>query len=449
MNITTGNGNDIVNVPVYVNGVVSRTGDVIRTNDGDDVINSGLGNTDYIYGGAGFDRLIIDYSVDDRWGGMSLFFDPRGFGIGSANRSLTGTSIPWVDSMQFQEIETVTVTGTSKDDTIVTHFGSHTIRAGAGNDFVKGNAGFLDGGTGFDTLSIDLSAQTANLNLSNLSNINIANVVTAVNFEQFQIMTGSGNDIVTQSALINGFLQRANDTIYTYGGNDVINAGLGQKDYVDGGDGIDHLIVDYSVGDTGDGMTFFVSSLGGGNVSRKVSTGSSIDLDYMFFTRMETYTVTGTSKDDNISAGMGNDVLFGGAGNDRLVGGLGADRLTGGSGNDRFEFSSLADSRLGSHDVITDLEIGKDVIDGPSSMGSQGVAASLIRKLGNVVSLTEAAIQRVLTPQTFVSNGASTFTFGNRTFVAMNNATAGFSAQTDSVVEITGYRGNLSDLRIM
>ena len=112
MNITTGNGNDIVNVPVYVNGVVSRMGDVIRTNDGDDVINSGLGNTDYIYGGAGFDRLIIDYSVDDRWGGMSLTFDPRGFGIGSAHRSLSGNSIPWVDSMQFQGIETVTVTGT-------------------------------------------------------------------------------------------------------------------------------------------------------------------------------------------------------------------------------------------------------------------------------------------------------------------------------------------------
>ena len=445
MNINTGNGNDIVTVPVYVNGVLSRTSDVIRTNGGDDVINPGLGNADYVYGGVGFDRLILDYSVDDTGGGMSLYFDPRGYGIGTAQRVGATPNSRWLDQIQFSEIETVTVTGTSKDDTIVTHFGSHTIRAGAGNDFVKGNGGFLDGGTGFDTLSIDLSAQTSNLNLSNLSNINIANVVTAINFESFQIMTGSGNDIVTQSAMINGFLQRANDAIDTGAGNDVINAGLGQKDYVDGGAGFDHLIVDYSAGDTGTGMTFVVSSLGGGTASRKVSVGSSLDLDYLFFTRMERYTVTGTSKDDTILAGNGDDVLFGGAGNDRIAGGLGADRLTGGLGNDRFEFE-LSHSLLGSHDVITDLEIGKDVIDGPNI---REIGSSLIRKLGNVMSLTEAAIQRVLTPTTFGSNGASTFTFGNRTFVAMNNATAGFSAQTDSVIEITGDRGNLSDLKIM
>ena len=165
------------------------------------------------------------------------------------------------------------MTGTSKDDTIVTHFGSHTIRAGAGNDFVKGRAGFLDGGTGFDTLSLDLSAQTSNLNLSNLSNINITNVVNAINFESFQIATGSGNDIVTQSALINGFLQRADNVIDTGAGNDVINAGLGQKDYVDGGAGIDHLIVDYSAGDTGTGMTFIDSGLGGEVLSARSVRG--------------------------------------------------------------------------------------------------------------------------------------------------------------------------------
>jgi Ca2+-binding RTX toxin-like protein len=445
MNINTGNGNDFIDVPVYVNGVLSRTADVIRTNGGDDTINPGLGIVDYVYGGAGFDRLILDYSVGDTGGGIALYFDPRGNGIGTSHRKGATANSPWLDSIQFQEIETITVTGTSKDDVIITHFGSHTIRAGAGNDFVKGNGGFLDGGTGFDTLSIDLSAQTTNLNLSNLSNINITNVVTAINFESFQIATGSGNDIVTQSALINGFLQRANDVIETGAGNDVINAGLGQKDRVDGGAGFDHLIVDYSAGDTGTGMTFIVPSLGGGTANRKVSAGSSIDLDDLFFTRMERYTVTGTSKDDTILAGNGNDVLFGGAGNDRIAGGMGADIMTGGLGADRFQFE-LSHSLLGSHDVITDLEIGKDVIDGPNI---REIGASLIRKLGSVVSLTEAAIQRVLTPTTFGSNGASTFTFGNRTFVALNNTTAGFSAQTDSVIEITGYRGNLSELKIM
>ena len=116
---------------------------------------------------------------------------------------------------------------------------------------------------------------------------------------------------------------------------------------------------------------------------------------------MEHYTVTGTSKDDTISAGSGNDALFGGTGNDTIAGNGGSDRMTGGTGNDRFQFASLSHSLLGSHDVITDLEIGKDVIDGPNI---REIGSSFIRKLGNVVSLTEAAIQRVLTPTTFESN---------------------------------------------
>ena len=90
MNINTGNGNDIVTVPVYVNGVLSRTNDVIRTNGGDDVINPGLGNADYVYGGAGFDRLIMDYSVGDT--GSGIQFDPR---IGAGSRASGLVALFW------------------------------------------------------------------------------------------------------------------------------------------------------------------------------------------------------------------------------------------------------------------------------------------------------------------------------------------------------------------
>ena len=48
-------------------------------------------------------------------------------------------------------------------------------------------------------------------NLSNLSNINVFGVVTATNFQLFSITTGSGNDIVTQSRILNGEVLRAND----------------------------------------------------------------------------------------------------------------------------------------------------------------------------------------------------------------------------------------------
>jgi hypothetical protein len=49
--------------------------------------------------------------------------------------------------------------------------------------------------------------------------------------------------------------------------------------------------------------------------------------------------------------------------------------------------------------------------------------------------------------------GVASFTYsdpvaGTRTFLAINNDTAGFSAATDAILEITGYNGVLSSLRV-
>ena len=69
-----------------------------------------------------------------------------------------------------------------------------------------------------------------------------------------------------------------------------------------------------------------------------------------------------------------------------------------------------------------------------------------------VQSLDITGIGGLLTSKNFAKNGASTFTFGDgsglRTFLAINDAFAGFKANSDSVIEITGYTGNLSTLAI-
>ena len=151
-------------------------------------------------------------------------------------------------------------------------------------------------------------------------------------------------------------------------------------------------------------------------------------------------TVVGGFGNDTLSGLGGNDTLIGNAGNDVLEGGAGVDVLTGSSGSDRFVFSSLSDSLLLSgagsgRDQITDFEVGPggDSIDGPS-------AATAIY-LGLVTALTETAIASVLTPSSFVANGAATFAFGSSFFVALNDSTAGFQASTDSIIDITGYTG--------
>lgn len=450
MQIITGNGNDRVIRPVLdAQGRVIRSSDTISTNGGDDTINPGLGNYEYVYGGDGFDHLIIDYSIGDTGTGMT-------FSSNSSNsytrRYVSDTNYGWLDEVTTTSIEQYTITGTRKDDFFDLATPNSTIKAGAGNDWVRvynpiaGNIGNLDGGGGIDHLYLDLSNQTINLNFTNPLNINIAGVVKATNFEKFELRTGSGNDTFLQSGIVNGMVLRANDTLYTNNGNDTINAGLG-TDYVFAGAGIDHLIVDYSVGDTGSGMQFNGSSFYG-TASRTVSSTNTTILDSVVFTGVEQFTVIGTSKNDTIYTVAGNDIINAGTGNDLIRGGAGGDILTGGLGADTFQYQSYSDSLLSNFDVIKDLAIGVDAIDGP-----RAVVAAQIKKLGYVSNLTETAIQQTLTPTNFVVNGASTFRFrdglSDRTFLALNDSRAGFSASTDSIIEITRFTGNLNSLSIV
>lgn len=452
MNITTGSGNDTVIQPVFANGTVFRSNDTINTGAGNDTINPGLGKYERIDGGTGTDHLIIDYSVGDTGGGMVLNIYNNSNHFGSAYRASAVPNALSLDDIQFQNIEKFTIIGTSKDDTIKTEYGTNIIQAGAGNDRVTAIAGnlsaTLDGGSGFDYLTLDLSKQTANINLSNLSNISVAGI-TAINFERFAITTGSGNDTIIQSALVNCCdVLRASDSIRTGAGNDIINAGLGGKsisdaDVVNGGAGINRLIVDYSVGDTGTGMTFR-ALCSTPYAYRKVSSTNSTNLDYINFYNIEEFTVIGTSKNDSIVTGTGNDIINAGAGNDTFWGYLGADTLTGGTGVDTFNYGSYTDSLLANYDVIKDLEIGIDVIDGPKA-----VTASQLKELGKVTALTETAIKQVLTTTNFSAYGAATFSFGDRTFLGINDSKAGFSASTDSIIEITGFTGSLTNLAII
>ncbi|MDX2229914.1 MAG: calcium-binding protein [Leptolyngbyaceae cyanobacterium bins.349] len=447
MQITTGNSNDIVIRPVFdAQGRIIRSNDTIRTNGGNDTINPGLGGYETVDGGDGFDHLIIDYSIGDTGGRMTFSSGPSSALV---RRYPTGTSF-WIDEVSAYSIEQYTVTGTRGDDDFQLRTTNHTIRAGAGNDSVRvyypiaGNIGTIDGGTGIDYLSLNLSNQTANLTITNLLNINLAGVINATNFERFYLTTGSGNDTIRQSGIVNGSVFRANDTFDTRDGNDTINAGLG-IDQVFAGNGVDHLIVDYSVGDTGSGMQF---NGGWGLAWRTVSSTNTTILDEVKFGGVERFTVIGTSKNDTISTVAGNDIINAGAGNDLISGGAGGDTLTGGLGADTFQYQSYSDSLLSNFDVIKDLAIGVDAIDGP-----RAVAATQIRKLGYVSNLTETAIQQVLTSTNFVANGASTFRLRNglsdRTFLALNDGWAGFSASTDSIIEITGFTGNLNSLSIV
>ncbi|MCW9681152.1 hypothetical protein FJR41_010105, partial [Dolichospermum planctonicum UHCC 0167] len=142
---------------------------------------------------------------------------------------------------------------------------------------------------------------------------------------------------------------------------------------------------------------------------------------------------------NNVITGNGaNNTLDGGAGNDILTGGLGKDTLTGRLGVDRFDYRTLANSALGIFDVITDFNAttGNDLF-------LVTTARSGFSNAGSVATLDATGIAARLTTATFTANSAAQFSFGSRTFVAINDATAGFSANNDAIIEVTGLTGTL------
>jgi Ca2+-binding RTX toxin-like protein len=72
--------------------------------------------------------------------------------------------------------------------------------------------------------------------------------------------------------------------------------------------------------------------------------------------------VIGTNRADRLWGLTGNDTVVGGAGNDSIDGGRGNDRLTGdGTGKKAFADTFVFGAKSGK-DVITDFDVGKDVI---------------------------------------------------------------------------------------
>ena len=63
--------------------------------------------------------------------------------------------------------------------------------------------------------------------------------------------------------------------------------------------------------------------------------------------------------------------------------------------------------------------------------------------MGTVATLDTTGITAKLTNTTFAANAAAQFSFGSRTFVAINDTIAGFDPTKDAIIEVTGLTGTL------
>src|SRR5262249_32289206 len=140
---------------------------------------------------------------------------------------------------------------------------------------------------------------------------------------------------------------------------------------VDGGTGMDSVVVNYSSSTTNVTSGLFSGSLAAGyNGTLSDSTGNSLS-----FSAIENFSITTGSGNDVVASGDGNDNIATGVGDDTISLGRGVDTVAGGTGTDRL----LIDYSAASTAVITGPLTGSLAV---------GYSGSLSDLAGNSVSFT-------------------------------------------------------------
>jgi Ca2+-binding RTX toxin-like protein len=262
------------------------------------------------------------------------------------------------------------------------------------------------------TDTIQSSVTFSLLNLANIENLTLTGT-TAING------TGNaGNNILTGNS--------ANNILDGKTGADTLIGGLGNDSYLVENIG-DKVIEISSLLTEIDSVYSIISYTLGANLENLNLLGNTA-INGM-----------GNTRNNTIIGNINNNTLNGDLGNDILTGGGGQDTLTGGTGSDKFVYKNLADSLLNKNDRITDFN---------ASTGNDLFVVTNNRSgfvnVGTVTSLDAAGISAKLTTAKFGANYAAQFSFGTRTFIAINDATAGFSPTNDAIIEVTGLTGTLT-----
>jgi Ca2+-binding RTX toxin-like protein len=404
--LTTGDGNDVLSGQDG-NDVLYAAGgnNTISGGDGDDLITAGVG-VEVIDGGAGTDRLEFAY-------------------FGNATNALTFSLFGMSSS----------IGATLFNGSVLRNIERFELFSGSGADTLFVSSGLRGlsryyAGAGDDTLVADLSAETANIALRGDQSSATIDTPSALpesfmfqvqNVERVVVVGGSGNDTLAAwggddrlegnagNDVLNG--AAGADTVLGGSGNDTISGGTGANslsggdgddqltssgaDFVDGGAGVDRLILART--DTGVGLQMSMSSngglsasdgtvivnmeafdiRGGGGVDVLTLPGGEFGVDKSFdgggafdrvvgdFSAVTTtislrsyFLLFGAShlttinvEEWWITGGSGNDTLYGNSGADVLSGGAGADEIFGYGGDDVLNGGDGADSISGGEGV--------------------------------------------------------------------------------------------------
>ncbi|PYF07451.1 hemolysin type calcium-binding protein [Rhodobacter viridis] len=315
VSLTGGAGADLVDT-------TSQSGnDWFAGNAGNDTVSLGLGQ-DGFDGGVGVDLLILDYSASTE--AIQSRYTSNGW-----NRYGEQGDAHYTD---YINVERFNVSGGAGADTLIGAGAADTLSGGAGNDWLNGAAGAdrINGGEGVDTWQANYAGVTVAIGLT----LNAAGAATVTGagtvltgIEAVSLTTGQNADTINLSA------GSGNDAVATNEGNDTVNLGRGWSEWADGGAGTDSLTLNASLATSGL-RTDYVSN----GAYHIYATDGSYDAT---FNNFETYSITGSARNDRIYTFGGNDRISTGTGNDILNGGDGNDTLLGGAGADLFQFTNL------------------------------------------------------------------------------------------------------------
>ena len=169
-------------------------------------------------------------------------------------------------------------------------------------------------------------------------------------------------------------------------------------------------------------------------------------------------TLNGGDGMDTLHGGAGDDKLLdGGAGNDTLRGGTGADILMGGAGDDKFEFLSVSDSMMGSHDTIKGFDEGTNVIMLSSALFANANANIKTQSSANVAAgkftinngdhdATDATAENANNLTALIGNGYGFFETDNGQSGLNRVVTKNFVAVIEETMHVdTNKSGTLGD----
>ncbi len=314
MRFLTGSGND----RIITRGEEYR--DRIGTGAGNDLI-AVAGGRDDVELGAGSDTLAVD------WSGYAYGVADSGVLTGTLASGYDGnfnTSYGTTNRVDFKGVEHFDLTLTGQGDAITTGDGNDKVRGMGGGDTLRTGKGTdtVDGGAGNDRWVADKSflssTQAFRLDLTS-GGVQAAYLGTGSvsGIETITLTTGAGGDRVV--TLRDGFA----DEINTGAGADRVTVG-GGRDVVNMGSGNDILILDWS------GYAYRINASGvtgasaGSGFDGNFNTGYS-DTNRVDFTGVETFWLTLTGNDDNVTTGSGADIIDGRGGADYMDGGAGSD----------------------------------------------------------------------------------------------------------------------------